>query len=220
MLYVEHFALVVASTLSGGVDKFSLPHHVERQSSESNHTFTCGRGTSWSECALLDARVYPLDVLIPWVFTLCWLLVLSMPTVLVRSKHRLRALALLAQTFFEFLGLVMCSLRGTDHPIITYAMTMHSCVRLLTRVQVCNEFVGGRWWWRLRFFGVAQLLVWEVLAGVPVSVVRWGRDPEADQGLACAYLAHLGGCLLPDLVLCALRLLWSMFGSFSARGDD
>ena len=215
MLHIEQLLMVVASTLSGGVDKIVQSHRPEYSSSQGN--FTCGRGASWGECEALDRQFYPLDVLIPWCFTLCWLFVLGLPTLCVRSKHKTQALAGLAWMLFEFLALVTCCLWCTDHPVITFAMTLHSCVRLLCQVQVSDKFVGGKWWWSLRYFGVLQLLVWEVVCGVPVSIVRWGRSAEVDQGVACAYLAHLGGCLVPDLVLCVMRSVRCVVGSFCAE---
>lgn len=216
MLYPEHVLMVVASTLSGGMDKV-LRFHAHK---DQNTNATCGKGSTWVECEALDAFVSPQDVLLPWIITLGWLVVLGMPTVVLRSRHKDQGLALLAWAFLQYLSLVVCCLFATDHPVITYAMTMHACIRLLTRLSVSEKLVGGSWWWGLRFLGVGQLLLWEVIAGFPVSIVRWGRSPSWDQGLSCAYLAHLAGCLIPDLVLFALQLMESMARSFGIRGDD
>lgn len=218
MAYLEHCLVVLACTLSGGVDK--VPWFSRPVANTSSGGFTCGRGSSWVECDVLDADVQPHDVLVPWYVALFWLIFLGMPTLLLHSKHKDQALAGLAWMMLECLSLMLCSFFGTDHPAISYALSMHSCARLLSRLHVSDRSVGGRWWWRLRFVGVAQLLAYAVLAGVPVSIVRWKRSASGDVAVPCAYLAHLAGCIAPDLALTALRLVGGVLCSFCSGSGE
>ena len=53
---------------------------------------------------------------------------------------------------------------------------------------------------------------------MPISVVGWAGGKD-QQDLTCAYLAHLGGCLFPDLVLFLMETLFSA-GSCFGIGED
>jgi hypothetical protein len=205
MHFPEHALVVLVSTLAGGV---------ERRRVAANET--CGRGGSWGDCEALDALIRPEHMLLPWCVTLGGIVVLGMPTLLLRSRHKEAGLRILAWTLLQSLCLVLCSLFVTDHPSLNFALTLHSCVRLLTRMRVSDGLVGGRWWWRLRYALAGQLLVWEALAGPAVSIVRWPATPE---GLPCAYLAHLVGSLVPDMLLFLLHALGGMGSCILACGD-
>jgi hypothetical protein len=207
MQYPEHALVVLASTLAGGMDR-------NRTLSPGNAT--CGRGTAWLECEVLDESIAPLDVALPWVFTLGTLVFLGMPTLVLRSKHKERGLGRLAWDLLQCLALMLCSSFVTDHPSICFALTTHSCARLLTRMEGSKALVGGAWWWGLRYLALAQLLAWLILAGPAISVVRWESTPPA---LPCAYLAHLAGCVVPDLILFILFALRAAGKSVCARDD-
>lgn len=209
MRYPEHVLVVVACTLAGGV---------ERVANHSDGNQTCGSGSAWLECGSLDDRISPIHIYIPWVFTLGALVVLSMPTVLLRSRHKRKALRQLSWAFFQCLLLAYCSIFATDHPSLMYTFSLHSCVRLLVRLHVTEKLVGGRWWWGLRHACALGLIAWQVFAGVPISVVGWAGGKD-QQDLTCAYLAHLGGCLFPDLVLFLMETLFSA-GSCFGMGED
>lgn len=209
MQYPEHALVVLASTLGGGMD---------RNLTAGPRNATCGRGTAWLECAVLDEGITPLDVAMPWAFTLGTLVVLGMPTLLLRSKHKERGLGHLAWALLQCLALMTCSSFMTDHPSICFALTIHSCARLLTRMEGSSALVGGGWWWGLRYLALAQLLAWLVFMGPPLSVVRWESTPPG-QALPCAYLAHLAGCVVPDLVLFALFVIRAAGNSVRARDD-
>lgn len=212
MRYPEHALVVLASTLAGGVTRVV---HYTQDGGAGNRT--CGTGSTWAECSVLDEGISPLHVLIPWLFTLGVLVVLSMPTVLLRSKHKERGLGLIAWMFMQLLALMLSSTVFTDHPALTFTLSLHACVRLLTRLRVSEWLVGGAMWWSLRYLGVALLLCWEVFAGAPVSIVRWAAEPP--EGLPCAYLAHLGGCIVPDLTLLLLHTLMQGACCFCAFED-
>lgn len=197
MRYPEHVLVVFVCTLAGGFDQFTLPAHFQTNDGGANQT--CGLGSGWTECAGMDTHVLPVHVYAPWAFTVCLLLVLGMPTVLLRSRYKEQGLRQLAWICLQCLVLANGSLLLTDHPVLIFALTLHSCVRILLRMPVTNRLVGGQWWWGLRYLGAAALLVSEVLVGVPISIVQWRAN--ADSSLPCAYLAHLGGCLLPDMLI-------------------
>jgi hypothetical protein len=66
--------------------------------------------------------------------------------------------------------------------------------------------IGSGLWWSLRYLAIMGLLGLQVVAGPAISVVRWPSTPSGT-ALPCAYLAHLAGCIVPDLVLVYLRWL-------------
>lgn len=186
--------VVLACTLSGGMERAKAP----------TGNATCGKGTAWSECGVLDETIPARDLAVPWVVTLATIVFLSMPTLLLRSKHKERGLSLVAWNLFQCLGLKLCSSFTTDHPSICFALGMHSCAHLLCRLEISRALVGPGWWWALRFLALFGLLAWEVSLGPAMSVVRWPSTPEGT-ALPCAYLAHLAGAILPDCVLFVLR---------------
>ena len=207
MRYPEHVLVVLASTLAGGIERPARP--------QATSNATCGRGSVWADCAAMDETIQPGDVLLPWTATLGTLLFLSMPSVLLRSRHKIEALSILAWTYLQYLCLLVLSTMSTDHPCISFTLSLHSCVRLLARMEVTDRLVGGSWWWRLRYLTMAGLLVWAVLAGAPVSVVRWVEQDDP----ACAYRMHLAGCIAPDLALFLLYLLGEVGSCFRVRDD-
>lgn len=219
MRYPEHVLVVVACTLAGGVERIPLPHIFESFNTRNGTKQTCGSGNSWLECGSLDEQILPIHIYIPWVFTLCVMIVLSMPTVLLRSRHKRKALRHLSWSFLQCLVLAYCSIFQTDHPSLMYTFSLHSCIRLLVRMHVSDRLVGGSWWWGLRHVGAFVLIVFQVFVGVPVSVVGWEGARSGQQELTCAYLAHLYGCLLPDLVLFLMDTLVSA-GSCLWMGED
>jgi hypothetical protein len=200
MIFPESLLVVVACTLSGGVERGVAE---ERPQRDGNGT-TCGVGSRWRECTVLDEEIQPLHLTLPWVVTLGTVVVLSMPTVLLRSKRKAEGLGMVAWNLFQCLGLMLCSSFLTDHPSICFTLTLHSCILLLGHMEVSKPLVGAEWWWFLRHPVGLGLLFWEVAEGPPVSVVRW-PDTPAGSALPCAYLAHLAGAILPDCILLLLR---------------
>lgn len=201
MLLPGGLLVVIACTLAGGIDRGTEPPHAAQNAS-------CRRGTAWAECGVLDEGVLPVQIAIPWLVVLGTLVFLSMPTLLLRSRQKEKALGVVAWNFLQCLALMACSSFVTDHPSICFVLTLHSCVLLLGHMEVSRHFVGPGWWWGLRYLAMLGLLVWEVALGPVVSVVHWPSIPTGT-ALACAYLAHLGGALIPDCVICAMRaFLW------------
>lgn len=205
MKYPEHILVVLACTLAGGVEQIPTPDWFKSSHVDAREEPTCGPGSAWLECHSLDAHVLPVHIFSPWIFTVVLLLILGMPTILVRTKHKEKSLGHLAWIYLQCLALAYSSIFVTDHPSLMFSFTLHSCVRILLRMPVTNKLVGGRLWWGLRYAGVVVLLGWEILAGVPVSIVRWNQSGAKD--LSCAYLAHLAGCLVPDLIVFALEVV-------------
>jgi hypothetical protein len=181
MVGLDSVLVVVAATLAGGFNRtLEAP--------------SCAEGSRWRECPVLDATIHPVHILVPWAVTLATIVVLGMPSVLLHSKGKEQALRVFAGNLFKFLGLLSCSTLVADHPSVCYTLTIHACVRLLASMEGLMQRVT-----------VLALLAAQVCEGPAISVVHW---PGAEQGaLSCAYLAHLVGCVVPDLVLAGMRAL-------------
>jgi hypothetical protein len=224
----QHFdslLIVIACTLPGGFDRTDFTSRIVLPSMKGNNTSyakvnpnrtgidvgedpnlvpgTCGK--LGKECAVLDEIIHPLHLFIPWVFTLCTLVVLSMPTVLLRSRNKEKGLRLFAGHLFQFLGLLVCCTCLSEHPSICYTFTVHACVRFLGRMEVSSSLVGGCAWWAMRYAAIVVVILSQLLLGPPISVVHWPSIRSA--GLPCAYLSHLVGCLAPDMALSCMRCL-------------
>jgi hypothetical protein len=210
MILPESLLVVLACTLSGGIEKPSPVGPVQNA--------TCGVGTRWGECSALDANITPVHLAIPWAVTLVTLVVLSMPTVLLRSKHKEKALSVIASNLLQCLGLMLCSSFMTDHPSICFTVSLHSSILLLGHMDVSGAQVGAGWWWACRHLVALGLLAWETLMGPAVSVVHWPNTPPGST-LQCAYLAHLAGAVVPDCILLVLRGLLH-FGRCVCAKDD
>lgn len=217
MVLPESLLVVLVSTLSGGLEREatvngsggSQSFHASYQHLIGNGS--CGIGTRWPECHVLDEFVKPIHLVVPWCLTLGCIVILSMPTVLLRSRQKEKGLRLVAGNLLQFLGLLTCTSFVTDHPSICFTLTLHSCVRLLVQLQISDVLVGGRSWWTLRYAAVWVLLCLQLCLGPSISVIRWPATP-AGSALPCAYLAHLVGCILPDMALMSLRWLITVFG--------
>lgn len=198
VLLTESLLVVIASTLSGG-----LREHVNNST---NGTCASSGISLWSECAVLDSGITSQHLAAPWIITLGTIVFLSMPTVLLRSKAKAKGLMSFACNLLQCLGLLCCSFLFVDHPCICFTVGLHSCVRLLVQMEVLNGLVLGSLWWSLRYLVAFGLLVLEIAAGPAVAVVRWPSTPPGS-ALSCAYLAHLIGCIFPDLILLQIRWL-------------
>jgi hypothetical protein len=205
MVFPESVLVVLASTLAGGIQR--VPPDDDDDAGAGNAS--CGLGTRWQECHVLDERIRPPHLVVPWCITLCTVVILSMPTVLLRSRFKERGLRTFAGNLFQCLGLLLCSSFLSDHPSICFALTIHSSVRLLVQMEVSDALLGGCVWWGLRYVSVLAILFLQVTLGPSLSVVRWPTTP-AGTALPCAYLAHLAGCIIPDLALACMRcLVWA-----------
>lgn len=195
MAMSESLLVVVACTLAGGVGK--------RQQAASE---VCRSGTTILDCAGLDKQVVPEDLSLVWGVTLATIVLLGLPTILTRSQQKEQGMRCLAGVLFQALWLLVASVT-TDHPVINYTLTLHACVRLLSRLEIQRCLVGGRQLWALRYGTVLCILAYGALQGPPVSVVGWPEDRSDTR--TCAYIAHLAGCILPGLVLDVLGWLIS-----------
>ena len=201
--------VVLACTLAGGVERApSVPLSTQNAS--------CGSGTRWSECSVLDNGITSEHIWIPWAVVLATLVVLSMPTILLRSTNKEKALSMVAWSFIQCLALMRFSLFITDHPSLQFVLSLHSSARLLEQMDVSPP-LGGLWW-ELRHLAVLGLLLWEVMLGPAVSIVHWPGAPEGS-ALQCAYLAHLAGAIVPDSIMFVLRLGRHFFRCVNLRED-
>jgi hypothetical protein len=207
MMSFDSAFVVLVCTLAGGFDRASLTGSSPvRPQSESNSTSSCSAGSRGRECLLLDTYIHPLHLFLPWGVALTTLVILGMPTVLLRSKAKAEALRTFTGTIFQFFCLLLCSYFASEHPTVCFALTIHSCVFLLLHMDVSRGLVGGGWWWGLRYLSVALILGGELCAGPAVSVIRW-PSVGLENHPPCAYLAHLVGCVVPNLVLSFARRL-------------
>ena len=220
MVLPENLLVVLVSTLSGGVERMALPTFLSPWNSTGKPPVngTCGLGLPWAECGVLDGQVHPVHIGVPWALTLGTIVILSMPTVLLRSRKKEKGLRAIAGNLFQFLAiLVCCSLVG-DHPVICFTLSLHSCVRLLVQLEISDTLVGGWAWWGFRYLAVLTILFLQLWFGPSVSVIRWPTTPPG-AALPCAYLAHLVGCLLPDLILSYLRWFMAFVKYIKIRED-
>jgi hypothetical protein len=202
--------VVLACTLAGGVER--------KPSLQLPRNSTCLSDGHWSECHVLDEGVSPDHVWTVWAVGLGSLVILGMPTLLLRSTDKERGLSMVASGLFQCLGLMVCSLVVADHPVVRFTLSLHSVVRLLEHVDMGPPMVGGWFWWELRHLVVLCLLLWEVSVGPAVSIVRWPNTPDGP-ALQCAYLAHLVGAIGPDCVLIALRWVQRLGRCVNLRDD-
>ena len=201
--------VVLACTLAGGVERASF-------SNDTHGNNSCSAGTRWGECNVLDSGVTPEHIWTPWAVLLGTILVLNMPTVLLRSTNKEKGLSMVAWVFIQCLGLMAVSLFATDHPSLQFTLSLHAIVRLLEHMDTSPPLCGGWLWWETRHLVVLCLLLWEVLLGPPISIIRWPGSPEA---LQCSYLAHLAGAILPDCAMLALRWVQRMGRCVNLRDD-
>ena len=205
MVFPESALVVLASTLAGGIPRVHFP-----STDHASEPRTCGKGTRWAECHVLDEHIHSAHLMLPWTVTLCTVIVLSMPTVLLRSRAKEKGLRMFAGNLFYCLGLLLCSFFMSDHPTICFALSMHSCLRLLIRMETSSSaMLGGTLWWSLRYVSALGILLLQVFVAPSLSVIRWPSTPKGSS-IECAYLAHLAGCIVPDLAIECMRLLISM----------
>ena len=160
---------------------------------------TCGPASAavGHECEALDAHVPRAALYAPWVLTAMLLLVLSLPTVLLESRHPEAGLQAVTSVFLH--QTLMLLLSAGLPAAVGYALGLHACVHTLLTIRWGHHLVGGRLWWGLRFPAAAGLVGLAALYGPSVSVLRWPGADSTD-AVACATTAHLIGSLLPDLV--------------------
>lgn len=215
--------VVLVSTLSGGLERETILNASDQHAFRVPYEHligngSCGIGTRWPECHVLDEFIKPHHLVVPWCLTLACIVILSMPTLLLRSRHKEKGLRIVAGNLLQFLGLLTCTSFITDHPSICFTLTLHSCVRLLIQLQVSDALVGGESWWTLRYAAVWILLCLQLCLGPSISVIRWPTTPTGS-ALPCAYLAHLVGCILPDMALTSMRWVIAVLGYVRIRDD-
>jgi hypothetical protein len=154
-------------------------------------------------CEDLDASILPLHLLVPWISTLSTLVVLSMPTILLRSKGKEAGLRRFAAALLRFLAMLGSVSLASNAPLtVRFVFSVYACVRVL----VISTGEGGEGaWWGLRYTSVVGLLAWQLFHGPPVSLMAWPASGLGQGSLHCAYLAHLVGCVGPGIVLTAVQ---------------
>jgi hypothetical protein len=197
MVALGSVLVVVASTLTGGLRNTTVMP-------PANTTGQCSLPKG-DPCAALDATIQPLHFIVPWAITLSVLVCVGMPSVLLWGREKEEGMRTFAGSLFQYLGLLLCSLVLANRTTVSFTLTLHSCTRLLLSVHW-----GG-------CLALLLLLGLQLSDGPPVSVVPWVGGQEGTLG--CAYLSHLTGCVLPDLVLGLLRCLIASARYIHVSGD-
>jgi hypothetical protein len=203
MVTMGSVLVVVASTLTGGLRNMSVLESIHP--STNNDTAQCALPKG-DQCAALDATILPLHFIVPWGLTLSVLVCMGMPSVLLWGKDKEQGMRVFAGNLFQYLGLLLCSLAFANRTTVSFALTLHSCTRLL----LSTAHSGG-------WLALLVLLGLQLSDGPPVSVVPWIGGQEGT--IRCAYLSHLTGCVLPDLVLGLLRCLIASARYIHVSGD-
>jgi len=160
---------------------------------------TCAPDAGWThDCLGLDSHITRIALYAPWTITAVFLLVLSLPTVLLESRAPELGMQVVTSIFVHQTLLMLLS-AGLP-PTVNYALGLHACVHTLLTIRWGHHLVGGPLWWGLRFPAAVGLVTLAAFYGPPVSVVRWPGADSCD-AIACAATAHLIGALLPDLAL-------------------
>lgn len=186
LLLFGKLAVVMATTLAGARLRLLV-----------SEPPTCGHVTDMGhECRALDANISRSMFYAPWILTAVLLLVLSLPTVLLESRHPELGLQAVTGVFVHQTAMLL--LTAGRPATVGYALGLHACVHTLLSIRCGPHLVGGRLWWGLRFPAAAGLVGLAAVYGPPVSVLRWPGADSTD-AVACATAAHLIGSLLPDL---------------------
>jgi hypothetical protein len=146
-------------------------------------------------CGSLDATVCTAALAVPWAVTLGTLLLLGLPTILSpTNQQKASALATLTGTLFEC-ALLLAACLWLRSPTLVYTVSLHAAVQLLDVVDA-RRLSGGESLWQFRHVPRMGLLAWAACSAPAVPLLSWTGAPPQQ----CAFVAHLLGCLLPQLV--------------------
>jgi len=184
---IGKLAVIASTTLAGGKMKIRT---VEE---------SCPRSSSLLyECAVLDSGVSHVSLYAPWVLTICMLIFLGLPTVMLESRYPEKGTQALICLFLRQTVIMFMSRSLAKHAF--YTIGLHACVHTLLTIQPGPHLVGGNCWWGLRFLGASCLIYLSAVYGPSVSLVPWPGN-NSSEALACASLSHVFGMLIPDLFL-------------------
>jgi len=212
--------VVLACTVVGGITPepwFSQINVSARDQAVANNTDSCPSPSGI--CLALDRLILPVHLIAPWLWGLATFGVLCMPTVLLCSRTRENGLRVITGRLVQYLSLLICASFLSDHPSLNFAFALHANIRFVVQLDGKGGLMGGSLWWSTRFASVVFLLACQSFFGPPISVVPWDPKTQPASSLSCAYLCHLWGCVVPDIVLSLVRgLVW--FGSYVHIRDD
>ena len=135
-----------------------------------------------------------------WALTLLHLMFMLMPTLFVPSRDRERGLRLQLPPFLICLSCLLFCIYYLHSGLASYIVSLNTCMYVLLYPQYDPSFVGGHFWWSLRYVAALEILWFIVYEGPPAPIVRW---PGVDNNTAqCAALAHFIGAVLPDAFRC------------------
>lgn len=203
LILAGKLAVIASTTLAGAKIRFNMAN--ASCSQEYNLLY---------KCSILDSGISKVALYTPWVLTMCIIVFLGLPTILLESRYPEKGTRALIALFWRQTTMMYLTHTLAKHAF--YTIGLHTCVHTLLSIQVGPHLVGGDCWWGLRYLGVAGLVYISAVYGPGVSVVSWpsSSSPEA---LACAGLSHLLGTLLPDLFLAWLSFSGHLFLTLFAR---
>lgn len=204
LLLLGKLAVLVSTTLAGARLRLGAAEE------------SCTRTSSLLyECTILDSQVSHTALYAPWVLTMCMLIFLGLPTVMLESRYPETGTQTLISLFLRQTLIMFLARSLSRHTF--YAVGLHACVHTLLSLRSGPHLVGGGWWWGLRFLGVVVLVYLAALYGPSVSLVPWPGS-NSFEALACAALSHLLGMLLPDIFLVGEQFIVD-FGSLLFSQD-
>lgn len=222
-LRVDTILVILACTLAGGMDRapwaFLGSANVTLPPPQGNHSCPAD-SPHWRDCAELDAMIQPVHLFTPWVCAFATVVFLGMPTVLLRSRVKEKGLRHFTGILVQFLSLLGCGALMTARPAVCFVFALHASVRFLSSIDASHVLVGGGGWWSLRYLSVMLILAGQLVLGPPVAVVHWPGGPGGGEGVACAYLCHLVGCVVPDVALSGVRCLIAFARYVHIRDSD
>ena len=181
--------VMAATTLAGSLSTDQAPMAAPAEAESCPLGHGCG-----AMDAIVGATAAP--VVVPWAVTLSTLLLLGLPTILSpTNQQKASALATLTGALFECALLLAACLLWLRSPTLVYIISLHSAVQLLDVVDA-RRLCGGESLWQFRHVPRMGLLAWAACSAPAVPLVSWTGAPPQQ----CAFVAHLLGCLLPQLV--------------------
>lgn len=222
---LDSILVILVCTLPGGVDQglweaVPLVNKTDRAFKPQFHgNRSCAAGGhAWRDCAELDASVHPMHLFAPWAVTLATVVCLSMPTIMLRSRAKARALRLVTGILVQYLCLLGCGVFMAARPAISFVFSLHATIRFLSSIENSPVMVGGTAWWALRYLAAGSILTGQMAFGPIVPVVYW-PGITMESGVSCAYLCHLIGCVLPDVALSIVQCLVAFARCIPLRDD-
>jgi hypothetical protein len=195
-VYLWHPLDVFAHTLSNT----TAPRHNVSTGGLSNMSSVCS-----APCSSLGARLGPRHLVTPCFIALCAWSVASFPTLVLRSRHKVRGVrSCLWQLILLWVGLVVSSGFSMRDRVGGFVWMLHSSTQALTAWSPPKRVLVFQW---ARFplcaLGALAICRFAWSSGAPASLIRWHTGAQS----LCGWSAHLCAVLGVDVVAWLLRPL-------------